>query len=327
MWTSDGGGGKTWWLDNERILFPSNEKLVPGGGPTKMMVWNLFTGRVEPSPLTSVICAREGQVFFARRDNATNRVTYYRGPLENPREYPPHGPDMRFDERFDCGWAPKNTRANVPYRVNLKGENYLEVRKADPEQGVWPRETFGKQHFKQANSCFDKTTFGGPILQTVFYIHRAGEKGFELPFQLGGWNGYDLEYVEWRKAYLVKPDQYYVDKQLRLWWLERNGNIQEEPLPDKLPFPSAGGIDFHPVKKGIFVSYNGGSLSDSDGGYLIREGKVERVIKHMVHKLAVSPDGCRVVFEHARNTNEYYSQKMPYRTLKIIDFCQGGTKR
>ena len=86
MWVWDPILPEPWWLDNDRVLFPSNEKLQPGGGPRTMMIWNVVTGQAIPSQLSSVICARKGLVFFGIRDPLTNRVKYYRGPFENPQD-------------------------------------------------------------------------------------------------------------------------------------------------------------------------------------------------------------------------------------------------
>jgi len=323
MWTSENEGGKLWWLDNERVLFPSNKNLKPGGGPNIMMIWNVSTGQVVPTTLDSVLCVRAGRIIRCKRDKSTDVVTCYRGTLDSMNECPPPGPDMRMDKIYDCDWIPRYSRANIPYRIKLMGDNYLEVIESKPDEGGVPRESGLKRPGEKSSRVEKKTEGGGIYENTVLYHEHPGSKPVAMPFKLGGWNGYGVKYVEWRKAYLVHPDQYYIDKHIRLWWLEVNGAVHEIPLPEKYPFTAAGGIDFTPVKAGIFVRYNGGSLSGSDGGYLIQENKVERILKSVAHEHTVSPDGCRVVFVHARNTEEYYSREKPYRTLKIINFCKG----
>jgi hypothetical protein len=308
MWTSDGGGGKAWWLDNERILFPSNEKLVPGGGPAKMMVWNLSTGRVDPTPLTSVICAREGQVFFGRRDNSTNKVTYYRGPLENPREYPPPGPDMRLDDRFDCGWAPKFSRASVPYRIKLKDANYLEILKDE-----FLGENFIVNHGQVR--YYEKLDLPPKLL--AIYADLAGR--------------YDIHFNQLQNAYFISPNQYFPDDPYynSMWWLKRNGDLTEIPLPKNLPWLLRGGLDIYPLRVGYVAIYQGGgtrSMKDagSRGLYLIKGDACEIVLLGSIHGISVSPDGCKAAFSYARNTEEYFSQKNPYRTVKTINFCEGS---
>ena len=159
------------------------------------------------------------------------------------------------------------------------------------------------------------------------YYEKPDGKPVTLPFQLGGWNGYEVSYIERLDSYLVSPDQYYVDKPIQIWWLERNGTVRKEPLPDSLRFPYAGVISFHPVKGGILVDYGGGSLSGDAGGYLVHDGKVTRITKQPISAVSVSPDGCIIAFEHARNTKEYYSSQKPYRTLKFINLCEGGKKQ
>lgn len=323
MWISDSGGGKIWWLDNERVLFPSNEKLQPNGGPSKIMIWNTSTGGISSSGLSSVICADRNEVFWGERDSLTNTVKYYHGALENPQLYPPPNPDMVPGNCFECGWVPRAGGATIPYHIKLRGENFLEVVESMPDPEVWPQERRGKKE----GSRHSQAGVGAPALNKVVYYERSGAKGVELPFQLGGWNSYEVTYIDWRKAYLIRPRQYYKNKPLRLWWLQQDGTVHEDSLPDKLPFTSAGGIDFHPVKAGIFVTYNGGSSAGSDGAYLCSEGKALRIISHMVQNAVVSPDGCRVVFIHAKSIKEYISRKKPFRTLKMIDFCKGRTHK
>jgi hypothetical protein len=233
MWVMDDGGlPEPWWLDNERVMFPTNEKMQPDSGPKTMMIWNVSTEQVVPSQISSVICVREGQVFYENKDQSI----YYRGLLDNPKEHDAPGPDMRIDQRYDCDWVPKSSRANIPYKLKLKGENYLEVIEGKPDQSGTPRENLNNKR----SSSRPSHGKGGPQLNTVVYYEHPGSKAIELPFKLGGYNGYDIKYIEWRKAYLVKPDQYYIDKPIRLWWLEPNGKVYEEPLPDKFPFPAGG---------------------------------------------------------------------------------------
>jgi len=67
--------------------------------------------------------------------------------------------------------------------------------------------------------------------------------------------------------------------------------------------------------------------SGNNGLWLLQGDKAQRVIIGNIHGTSVSPDGCRVVFTHAKNVEEYLSTKKPYRTIKIINFCEGGEKQ
>ena len=106
---------ETVWLDSERVVFVSTKTLTPGPGPRFLTVWNTSTGRVELShQATGLICGRDGQVFFATKDDVTGKRSHYRGPIENPQEHPAPGPDMHLDDTFDCDWVPKNTCGQYP---------------------------------------------------------------------------------------------------------------------------------------------------------------------------------------------------------------------
>lgn len=303
MWTAE-PGGPIKWLDNERVLFPSNEKLAPGGGPARMTVWKPATGQVEFfQPWRASVCVEDGQVVYGVTDATGKNVTYYRGPVENPQEYPAPRPNMHIKRNFGCGWAENDSRVGLrsgPYLIKMKEENYIEI----------------------INSINDLND-GGRI---AVYHERKEAKPIQLPFLLDGKDNYQPEFIEWRNAYLVSPNHYHPNKPLHLWWLERDGRVQEEPLPASLPFPIEGGIDFFPTPNGIFIHYNGGDLKKDRGGYFLKDGRIDRIFSDTARGIELSPDGCRVVFDHAEHFRDYLSRARPHRTLKMINFCTQGDK-
>lgn len=304
MWTSV-PGDPIKWLDNERVLFPSNEKLTPGGGPARMTVWKPATGQVEFfQPWSGDLCVEDAQVVYGVNDATGKKTTYYRGPVENPQEYPPPRPDMYMRRNYGCGWTDKDSRVGLsagPYLIKMKDENYLDI----------------------INSSNDLN--GGDRI--AVYYERTGAKAVQLPFHLDGKGYYRPEYIEWRNAYFISPNHYHPNQPLHLWWLQRDGRILEEPLPTSLPFPMEGGIDFFPTPNGIFIHYSGGDPRKDSGGYLLKDGNIDRIFSDSGRGVELSPDGCRVVFDHADNFKAYFSKVKPYRTLKIIDFCSQGEKQ
>lgn len=304
MWTAE-PGGPIKWLDNERVLFPSNEKLAPGGGPARMTVWKPATGQVEFfQPWRASVCVEDGQVVYGVTDATGKNVTYYRGPVENPQEYPAPRPNMHIKRNFGCGWAEKDSREErikFPYRIKLQGQNYLEVS--------------GENEFSIPDVRNEK----------VVYFEREDATPVTLPNYKNMPDTYSPKFIKWRSAYFISPHHYHPDRPPHLWWLERDGRVQEEPLPASLPFPIEGGIDFFPTPNGIFIHYNGGDLKKDRGGYFLKDGRIERIFRVSGSGVELSPDGCRVVFDHAKDEKDYFSKVKPYRTLKMIDFCiQGG---
>jgi hypothetical protein len=306
FWVSPTSNEQTWWLDNDRILFPSGKDLIPNRLPNKIKVWSLSTGQLVSSDLDSVTCVREGQVFYGVKNGSANKMaTFFRGPFENAKEHPnPDGSDsmhpenhsMRLDSTFDCDWVPKDPPSiGGPYRFKLRGENYLNV--------LEPRTQSSKG-------------------KAIYHV-SPDDPGREVPF-------YGFTYSEFLDAYVVdkgifdpvKPET------SSFWILERNGDLKEVPYPKTLLH---GRVTMYPVKQGYLVEYNSGRTTETDPGdrglYLINGEKVQRLIVGSIHGISISPDGCKVAFVHARNTKEYFSRVKPYRTLKVIDFCSGGDKQ
>jgi len=48
---------------------------------------------------------------------------------------------------------------------------------------------------------------------------------------------------------------------------------------------------------------------------------LQKVAIGSFHHLAVPPDGCHAAFIYSPTLKEYLSPTKPYRTLKLIDFC------
>jgi len=95
-----------------------------------------------------------------------------------------------------------------------------------------------------------------------------------------------------------------------LWWVWGDGRTQRLCVPAG---PWLGSTSFSPTKRGIFFySYN----ADAQGGYILTDGMVHKVIKGIVvHNHASSPDGCKIAYIHAKNI---YG-KSP--SVRVLDFC------
>jgi len=303
IWTYPEGLEKTFWLDNERALFISSKNLLPEKSPKFIKIWNTKTGQVDSShEVTHLLCVQDGQVFFAAKDEATGKRTHYRGPLDNPKEYPAPGPNMWLDDRFDCGWVPTATWRTYPdrfpYMRKLRGENYLKA--VDPKT---------------------KTSKGKSV-----YYPLLNSKGKEMPLYF---SLYSISYSEFLDAYVVDKGMYDpANPEMRSFWiLGRDGSLKEVPFPHAM---LKGRLTIYPLKHGYLADYNSGKYTNTDPGdrglWLMDGDKALRLIVGAIHGISVSPDGCHVAFIHARNSKEYFSQTKPYRTVKTINFCEGGGK-
>jgi hypothetical protein len=283
------------WLDNDRIIFTSPDSLAAGKLPYHVKVLNTVTGKVDSTRFTAARCVREGVAVFEETDKATRKTVMYRGTPKNYREELPPPPDMFFDQNFECGWVPQKTAGQIgfdsyPARSKLRGENYREI--------LEPR---------------TKSSKGKAV-----YHARPNDPGREIP-------DHAIGYSEFLDAYVIATGSYQpANPQARSFWiLERNGDIKEVPYPQTM---LQGRVDVFPLKQGYLMQYNSGKASMTDSGnrglYFIQSDKVQRLIVGTVHGVHVSQNGCKAAFVHARTVEEDISIHKPYRTVKIINFCQ-----
>lgn len=304
------------WLDNERIIFTSTESLTPGKRPYSVKVWNIKTGKIVSMDLESVRCVRDGQVVYMKKGTSNNSWIYYRGPLENAKEHPAPGPDMKMDEVFDCDWVPMENYNDkpLPHRFKLHGENYVEILEARTRLFEHEKQPRDRKREKETGDLGTKGKF--------IYHHNANDPGRAMPPH--SWDG--ITYSEYLDAYAVGMNYYDPrEPETRSFWiLQRNGDLKEITYPKTT---LEGRNALFPVKPGYLVHYNGGPLTeekDTRGLYLIQGEQVQRLIIGVVHHVSISPDGCKAAFIQASNVKEDISTQKPYRTVKLINFCQGG---
>lgn len=304
IWTYPGSSEKTYWLDNERVLMISNKTLAPTLSPEPkfMTIWNVKTGQINLShELTTLFCAQDDIVFFGHQGK------HYRGPLESPQEHIPPDKNVRMDEDFDCDWAPMFNRANVPYKIKLKNNNYLEILK----------ESTLTKELK-------------PSLGESRYYESLVSPPVPLPVHVDLFGPYSIRFNQLRNAYFISPGMYapkdsYYDS---MWWLQRDGKLTHEPFPKNHPLRSQGGLRIHPLRDGYLVDYSGGGTNSmtntgARGLYLIQGDNMQKILLGAIHAVSVSPDGCRTAFSYAKNTKEDVSRTKPYRTMQSINFCDG----
>lgn len=300
VYSAESSNEKTVWLDNDRVVFVATQSFAPAPGPRFLAIWNTATGKIELShQITGLICGREGQVFFATKDDETGKRTHFRGPIENPQGHPIPGPGMYLNDTYACDWLPQATSGNrpltYPYIKKLRDDNYLEVLE--------------------------------PLTQIsegrALYYEKPGAEGKEIPLS------YQIDFNEFLNAYVLNKATYDPanpgTNSFRI--LERDGNFKDVLISKAMLH---GRQKIYPLKYGYLSDYSDGKYSNTDPGdrglWWLQGEKVERMIVGALHGVSISPDGCKTAFIHARNSKDYFSQKQPYRTIKFIDLCTGGAK-
>lgn len=306
------------WLDNDRLTFTSTENLQPGKPPYSIKVLNTATGQVTSTAIESIRCARHGQVVYVKKDSATGQSTYYRGPLESAVEHPAPGPDMHMDEFFDCDWVPKPPQPmRAPYQSKKLGENYLEIIEERNRLYEFQKRAPDRKREKETGEL-------GSEGLVIYHQNANDQLGRKMPPI--SWDG--IRYSEYLDAYVVGVNYY--DPQYpetrSFWILRRDGDLKEIPYPKNM---LVGRNDIYPVRGGYLAHYAGGPLTEKEnsrGIYLLQGDKVfHLIVGEMAPRISgISPDGCKAAFTHANTIKENLSLTKPHRTLKYIDFCQGG---
>lgn len=315
VWAID--SAKPIWLDNHRILFNSTETLTPGPG-NRVVVWDINTKKITKTTLTEhLLCSRAGSVTYAITDKVSKKTTYYRGPIENIKEHPAPGPDMWIDPFFACDWVSRPKIADqdkLPLTGILIGENFTQI------IAQWSEEPY--EHQKRLKDRKPGIA-SGPKGKTLYHQNKA-DPGREIPFAAG------IAYSEYLDVYLISRDYYSTkwSETRSFWLLQRSGELKEISYPETM---LEGRNDVFPVKGGYLVYYSSGPLTETDNGdrgiyFLTDNGILQRLlIGEMAPQIeSISPNGCMAAFVHADTIKQNLSETRPYRTVKYINFCQGG---
>lgn len=309
------------WLDNERIIFTSTESLTPGKRPYSVKVLNIKTEKIVSTNIDSVRCARDGQVVYMKEGTANNQWIYYRGPLENAKEHPAPGPDMKMDEVFDCDWVPKENDNDkpLPHRFKLHGKNFVEILEARTRLFEHEKQSRDRKREKETGDIGTNGKF--------IYLRDANDPGRAMPTH--SWDG--ITYSEYLDVYVIgmNYNDHREPETRSFWILQRNGDLKEVPYPKTM---HEGRLKLHPIKPGYLVEYHTDPASGADpfnnALYLLQGDQIRRLIAGSIHHVSISSDGCEAAFIHAGSVDDYISlhsksDRKSYRTIKFIDFCQG----
>lgn len=318
VWASTNWSGDVYWLDNERVLFLGSEN----GKPVPKEQMSLLEWDTAKHSITmlkqniSSLCYRNGIVLLGQKVDSPaggpGKYRFFRGPLGEEQPYEQVSKDL--PDPLNCRTVKVNAGHERGHsgRYLIEGHGHLDLGDKHATPRMNPPVTF----FKEADSKGMALPFGVRQVQSIEYYD------FKDSYFLYGWF-FDAKVggvtTLWPKA-LPHP----------VWWLTPDGSTTEVLIPSG-PWNAGGGVFFTPSQRGVLVTYQGGVKSNRDPGtqgiYLVQEsGVIEKLIGGFVHRIGVSPNGCKVAFSHAPNVESDRPNHKNRRTLKVIDVCPKGAQ-
>jgi hypothetical protein len=170
-----------------------------------------------------------------------------------------------------------------------------------------------------------------PSKSSLVQLYRPNEKDpQQLPFT-GEQVRLHVDYFEFANAYLLEGYRE-TTYATRIWLLKPDGTVTTALEPAGKAWERMGWGHYQLTKKGLFL-IGGTSKYDqtnTTGGYLLIDGEPKRLVPGFLRNVAVSPNGCKIVFVHALHSKAEADSvkalregKPGTRTLKMIDLCQG----
>lgn len=327
MWAEPTAYADIYWIDNNRVIFRSargKDKRPLAGESFDLTVWEIGKGTtmyandVVPvqGPLGRFCYNSEGTIFYPlkQRDAQGNELYKY-GELGRERLFARSSDAKTVFDKMNCRVLDVDTmmkeRKGRALDLLLTRHGYLDVGAVS-----------GKESLEN-----------NPIV-----FHRADGSSIQLPVRRAE-RGTLYGYFPFKDAYffqgsleLGRPSDI-----AKLWpsgtrqifyWLYPDGRIEPvflrgESWPDG-KVPNFGIRKFMPLRDGFFLRY-GSAKGPKDpgtaGGYLLRNGKLTRIISGHLSSITVSPDGCKVAFVHLPYPDaDLVADPAPIR-LKAADLC------
>jgi hypothetical protein len=306
------------WLDNQ-LLWVAEKS-----------VWDTATGSISPYAAlqtlqgTARVCIRGNFISYIRRKPGTDKewfVVY--GKIQ----------DGQIVEE-------EVTALPNPFQVNPFSCRYY----ASPPP--WNFKGRATTPLLEEHGYIDWGPRGGdvPSDDSHLTLHRpGGTQGVQLPIRRKGLTS-RMSYEPSMKAYLIASDTYRhpltgeaqpftswpKGKPFLLWWLTPAGETTEVQIPYAPFMESTASRGFLAVRGGGIFAWSHaiapfGTNPGDAGGYLFRDGTIRKLVTGLVHRPTVSHDGCRVAFVHDPWDTEFPKDRKDRITVKVIDFCEGGT--
>lgn len=316
------------WLDNQRVLFHGYKAVEFSTIPGKphhlvgrgLYLWDTATGTIELfDTLVNRLDGRQGRSTLCVHDGVLTYVsqglviTEERGQeTKMPFPIQPYWYNPLSCRYYDTKplWIVEGHRT-IPL---LEEHGYLDL-------GMRPEPDYLTLRLEQPNPAIS------------FYAVQS-KKSVPLPI---GWleaRMSQITYVPYKNAYLISGLQYFDsekglsqpawpdDVPFRVWWFSPDGTMKKEEVPN-LPWMHGSYMSFLPVRIGLFIikhSTAGPDRPGTIGGYLAQGQEVKKVIAGLLHKAAISLDGCRVAVVNDTYAMKPTSERM---RLQIIQLCPG----
>ena len=137
-----------------------------------------------------------------------------------------------------------------------------------------------------------------------------------------------FSYLPFANQYLARGDTGNSSELTPAIYLSPQGSIRMVEFPTKR---SLGGR-YSGVRPGVFLSTDGDRQPGSEGGYLLTDSRLTKVVTGTLRRTSASPDGCKVAFVYAPHRyalSDGYSewkQGKPGNTIRMVDLCEGVQK-
>jgi|GEM_PF-4808073 len=312
------------WLDNQRVIFHGLASIERGltskeyHEKSGIHIWDTKTNQVSLYKKGKSFCYFDGYISFVdhmnleeirayeekivSKNNRRIQAPSWEGKMGN-EVYHDHYNNFGLNEsyenfqrsRFSCKW----------YRSPPLGSELL----LNEGEYIYTRESENR-------------------MREVVYA--LDNKEMILPITVTGY--VTVRYSIFNDKYLIRStfasemnmERCGIKKCFPLWWLNRDGTLEKELMPYyKLP---ANTDNFLALTNG-FIAVSHHPPKDSRGMYLITDNEhVKRVAGGFIREPAVSPDGCKVAYNHHSGTPSLKVGNIRLGnntgiTVKMIDFC------
>jgi hypothetical protein len=307
-----GGAERTFWLDNERVLFAGAVLARFQKSQSEFIgvhVWDTKRNTVvEIRPRGGWLCYYEGKIYYSYYDGEppNHKWTVGEGTLTEILERAYFSPQSGVDpSQALCDqtlFSRKLNPDNGHVRVNLlKNHGYLDLGPA-------------------------------PLLhdsRQIQFFARGGAEPIALPLKNWQIESYRTSFAEFANVYLLFGDRPTPNSVHTEWpkgfphpiyLLLPDGIVKTIQIPYSRLLDNVG-TRFYLTKRGVLaVSEDRSQLGDIRGGaaaYLVEDEKITKVWERLLGGYSVSPDGCKFVARaSARGENT--------ATLRMINLCSNG---
>lgn len=321
----------TAWIDNERVIFtgvefntypcPFKDDPRCGGRGLRnaAYLWNIRENRVTKyrDRKFTDLCVQGGYISYKAHDRLEDpRSSVYEGPF---------GKEKKLQLDIDRGFNRISCRYYLEVPEAAKRPEHRKIvgwiRPLLEEHG-WLEEEQGKNPLSSPEDprrivLYGKRFPGGKILD----LPRTPAKGFN--------RGYELNYLPFRRAYLLRNLPTSTERPPSMWYLTPDGEVSKVNIS---PHKWFGGT-YHGVLHGVFLNTDGdGPDVNSGGGYLLLSSRITKVVTGALRSVSTSPDGCRVAFIYAATRHligpgyQAWKEGSSGNTVRMVDLCEGGSR-